>query len=51
MQQYQKKLGEGTIGNTYCGGQLCLVALTKISYIGLKLLLEAVDNGKQAVWS
>ncbi|XP_063679738.1 HAUS augmin-like complex subunit 6 [Bolinopsis microptera] len=44
IQEYQKKLAEGTIGNTYCGGDLCLVALTKISYIGLKMLCKSVET-------
>ena len=46
IQEYQKKLAEGTIGNTYCGGDLCLVALTKISYIGLKMLCRSVETGE-----
>lgn len=47
INEYQKKLAEGSIGNTYCGGDLCLVALTKISFIGLKMLCKSVESGEK----
>lgn len=47
LQEYQRKLSEGTIGNTYLGGDLCLVSLTKITFIGLKMISETLGSGKQ----
>ena len=49
INEYQKRLAEGSIGNTYCGGDLCLVALTKISFIGLKMLCKSVESGETSL--
>ena len=46
--EYQSKLSEGRIGNTYLGGDLSLVSLTKISLLGLKMLLRELDSNRKS---